>query len=176
MRPPRLDLADAVDEHVRDGSCVWIGNFGAQLFAVGRELIAQRRRDLHVVIASGGLLLDDLLREGVVAEVTFSHCWSPVGPRPTRSFRRAWEEGSDVTWHELPLGALSAALGAAAAGVPFAPVVVSSGTGYLEEDWSSGLLAQVESPFGEATVIAALAPDVAFVHAAIADDVGAGDA
>jgi glutaconate CoA-transferase subunit A len=172
LRPPRLDLADAVAEHVADGSCIWLGNFGAQLFVVGRELVAQGRRGLHVVISSGGLLLDELLQEGVVAEVTFSHCWSPVGPRPTRSFRRAWEEGSDTTWHELPLGALSAALAAAAAGVPFAPVAVSPASGYVADDWSSGRLAQVDSPFGKATVIAALAPDVAFVHAVAVDQRG----
>ena len=159
----QLDLADAVEELVSDGDCVWIGNFGAQLFAVGRELVRQGKRDLHVVIASGGLLLDQLVEAGVVAEATFSHCWSPVGPRPTPSFRRAWQEGAEIRWHELSLGMLCASLGAAAAGVPFAPVAASPETGY--GSWSSDLVAVVESPFGQATVVRALAPDVAFVHA-----------
>ena len=80
-----MQLEDAVAATVADGDCVWLGNFGAQLFAVGAELIRQGRRDLHVVIGSGGLLLDQLLAAGVCAEVTFTHCWSPVGPRPTRA-------------------------------------------------------------------------------------------
>jgi glutaconate CoA-transferase subunit A len=160
------DLAAAVEEHVADGDCVWIGNFGAQLFAVGDELIRQGRRDLHVVIASGGILLDRLLAAGVVGEATFSHCWSPVGPRPTPHFRRAWQEGSDVRWNELSLGTLTAALGAAAAGVPFAPVALSAETHYR------ALLAEVDSPFGRATVVRAIAPDVAFVHADSADRSG----
>jgi len=163
MSARRLELAEAVQEYVADGDCVWLGNFGAQLFAVGHELIRQGRRDLHLVIASGGLLLDELLAAGVAAEVTFSHCWSPVGPRPTPSFRAAWQDGSAVRWHELSFGMLVAALGAGAAGVPFAPVAVSPDVGYHE--WSRECLAAVDTPFGAATVVRALAPDVAFVHA-----------
>lgn len=164
MSASRLSLPDAVERYVADGDCVWLGNFGAQLFAVGRELIRQGRRDLHVVIASGGLLLDSLLAAGVLAEVTFSHCWSPVGPRPTPSFRRAWEAGApQVRWHELSFGMIVAALSAGAAGVPFAPVSISPDVGY--HDWSRECLATVGSPFGEATVVRALSPDAAFVHA-----------
>ncbi len=61
-------LEAAVEQHVADGACVWIGNFGCQLFAVGRELARQRRRELHLVVASGGLLLDDLLAAGVAGD------------------------------------------------------------------------------------------------------------
>jgi glutaconate CoA-transferase subunit A len=160
-------LEDAVASTVGDGDCVWIGNFGTQLFAVAEELIRQRRRDLHVVIGSGGILLDRLLAEGVAAEVTFTHCWSPVGPRPTRAFRAAWEEGSEVRFHELPLGALVAALEAGAAGVPFAPVALDPDTGYPE--WTPEMIGTAESPFGEALVVRALRPDVAFVHGRCGD-------
>jgi glutaconate CoA-transferase subunit A len=160
-------LEDAVASTVADGDCVWIGNFGTQLFAVAEELIRQRRRDLHLVLGSGGILLDSLLAEGVAAEVTFTHCWSPVGPRPTRAFRVAWEEGSEVRFHELPLGALVAALEAGAAGVPFAPVALDPDTGYSE--WTPEMIGTAESPFGEATVVRALRPDVAFVHGRSAD-------
>lgn len=168
----RLSLEAAVEELVADGDCIWIGNFGAQLFAVGDELVRQGRRDLHVVISSGGLLLDRLLAAGSVAEVTFAHCWSPVGPHPTRSFRDAWERGAPVTWHELPLRALAAALEAAASGVPFAPVAISPETGYVANGWSNGMLEEVDSPFGPALVVRALAPDTAFVHATSCDEWG----
>ncbi|MCW2982292.1 MAG: coenzyme transferase [Solirubrobacterales bacterium] len=163
-------LEDAVASTVADGDCVWIGNFGTQLFAVAEELIRQGRRDLHLVVGSGGILLDRLLAEGVAAEVTFTHCWSPVGPRPTRAFRAAWEEGSEVRFHELPLGALVAALEAGAAGVPFAPVALDPGTGY--PDWTPEMIGTAESPFGQATVVRALRPDVAFVHGRSADHEG----
>jgi glutaconate CoA-transferase, subunit A len=161
-------LADAVGT-VRPGETVWLGNFGAQLFAVGEELVRQGARDLHVVLASGGLLLDRLIGAGVVAEVTFAHCWNAVGPAPTWHFRRAWQDGNDIRWHELPMGVLSCALSAAAQGVPFAPVRLHPETGYATDDWSGGMLAEVDSPFGAATVVRALPVDVAFVHADLAD-------
>jgi glutaconate CoA-transferase, subunit A len=167
MRTAEIGLANAVEATVADGDSVWIGNFGTQLFAVGAELIRQGRRGLHVVIGSGGLLLDQLLAAGVVAEVTFSHCWSPVGPQPTRAFRAAWEGESSVRFHELPLGVLTAALEAGAAGVPFMPVALEGGTGYAE--WTPSMLGTASGPFGEATVVRALRPDVAFVHARSAD-------
>lgn len=165
-----LELSEAVEREVSDGDCVWIGNFGAQLFAVGAELIRQRRRDLHVVMASGGILLDRLIAAGVLGRVTFAHCWSPVGPHPTRAFRAAWERGSTIEWCELSLGALSAALGAGAAGVPFASVAVDPATGYPE--WGEGMLARVQTPFGEAHVVRGLRPDVGFIHTARADPWG----
>lgn len=167
MSVRRLDLAEAVSAHVADGDCVWLGNFGTQLFAVGRQLIEQGRRDLHVVIGSGGLLLDQLIDAGVVAEATFSHCWSPVGPHSTRAFRAAWEQNSHIRFHELSLATLDAALGAAAAGVPFAAVALAPDSDYL--GFSPDDLAQIESPFGSATVVRALRPDVAFAHALCAD-------
>lgn len=161
-------LADAVST-VSPGDTVWLGNFGTQLFAVGEELVRRNIRDLHVVIASGGLLLDRLIGAGVVAEATFSHCWNAVGPAPTPHFRRAWQDGADIRWHELPMGVLAAALGAAARGLPFAPVRVHPDTGYLTDDWSGGMLATATSPYGDATVVRALRVDVAFVHVDRAD-------
>jgi glutaconate CoA-transferase subunit A len=155
---------------LRPGDTVWLGNFGVQLFAVGEELVRARVRGLHVVVASGGLLLDRLIGAGVVAEVTFAHCWSAVGPAPAWHFRRAWQSGSDIRWHELPMGVLSAALWAAAQGVPFAPVRVAPQTGYAT--WSGGLLSSVDSPFGTTTVVRALPLDVAFVHTDLADGDG----
>lgn len=166
----QLDLEQAVAQEVSDGSCVWLGNFGTQVFAVGQALIDLERTDLHVVIGSGGLLLDQLIAAGAVSEVTFAHCWSPVGPYPTRAFRAAWEQESDIRFHELSLAMLSAALDAGAAGVPFAPVALDPDTQYVE--WSAGLMAHVESPFGSSLAVRALRPDVAFVHAALADGWG----
>ncbi|WIX77308.1 CoA-transferase [Amycolatopsis carbonis] len=170
-----FSLADAVRTHVRPGTRVYLGNFGAQLFSVGHELIRQGLRDFDAVIASGGLLLDQLLGAGVLRSATFGHCWSPVGPAPAWNFRRLAESGAGtVELHELSLGLFSSALTAGAHGVPFLPVTGLPGTGYTDEDWTGGQLATVDSPFGSATVVRAERPDVAFIHVDVVDAEGNG--
>lgn len=170
MTPPQLSLADAVRTHLRPGTRVYLGNFGAQLFAVGHEIIRQDIRDLDAVIASGGLLLDQLIGAGSLRSATFGHCWSPVGPAPAHNFRRAAEGGAGTPrLHETSLGLLNAALTAGAHGVPFMPVAGLPGTGYADEDLTRGLLGEATSTFGRAPVVRAERPDVAFVHADLAD-------
>lgn len=170
-----LGLAEAVRAGVRPGASVYLGNFGAQLFGVGHEMIRQEVSDVDILVASGGLLLDQLIGAKVPRSATFGHCWSPVGPAPAWNFRRATESGAAaVELHEVSLGLFSAALLAGAHDVPFMPVADLPGTGYTDEDWTGGMLAVAESPFGCAPVIRALRPDVAFVHADLADEDGNG--
>lgn len=173
--PEIVDMPTAVERWAPEGACVYLGNFGAQLFAVGHELIRAGRRSLRVVMSSGGILLDQLLGAGTVEEAVYAHCWSPVGPLPAWNFRRLHEEGSGpVRFREVSLGILTSGLTAGAWGVPFAPTVDLEGTGYVDEDWTGGLLARVQSPFGEALVVRAIEPDVAFVHVHICDEDGNG--
>ena len=168
-------LHDAVVAHVRDGDTVYVGNFGAQLFSVAHELIRQRRRRLHLVVASGGILMDQLLGAGVLSAATFGHCWGPVGPAPAHVFRRLAESGQpQCTFHEVTLGMLSAGLTAAAWGVPFMPVGAVDDTGYVTDDWSGGLVDQAVCRFGTTTVVRAIQPDIAFVHVDQADEAGNG--
>ncbi len=163
-----IELAEAVTS-LRAGDVVYIGNFGAPLHLVGHELIRQHRRDLHIVMGSGGILLDALIGTGVAAQATFAHCWGPIGPVPAWNLRRSVEqEGGAERIHELSLGAMHAALLAGAWGVPFMPVAGLDDTGYVQ-DWASESFTRVDSPFGEATVVAALVPDIAFIHADVVD-------
>jgi glutaconate CoA-transferase subunit A len=173
--PERLDLEAAVARFVRDGSQVYLGNFGAQLFAAGHQLIRSGVRELRLVMSSGGILLDQLLGARVVAEVVTSHCWSPVGPAPAHNFRRLAEGGDrDVGLREVSLGVLTSALAAGAWGFPFMPTTALEGTGFAGDDWTGGLLAAATSAFGEALVARAITPDVAFVHVDSCDRDGNG--
>lgn len=169
----RLDMAQAVQRYAPDGATVYLGNFGAQLFAVGHELIRARRRRLHAVFGSGGILMDQLLGARVLRHATFTHCWSPVGPSPAWNFRRCAARG-DVRLDEVSLGVLVSALRAAAWDVPFMPTTDLSGTAYEEPLRTAGLLARVASPFGDAMVTGALALDAAFVHVDAVDADGNG--
>jgi glutaconate CoA-transferase subunit A len=67
---------------------------------------------------------------------------------------------------------LTAAFQAAAAGVPFQAVAVSDQTGYATDGWTKGTLARVSTEFGPAFVVRAISPDVAFLHADLADGHG----
>jgi len=168
-------LVDAVSDFVRPGMSVYLGNFGAQLFCVGHELIRQDLSEIDAVIASGGLLMDQLLGARVLRSATYGHCWSPVGPSPAWNFRRAAESGdSTVTLYEMSLGLITAALTAGAWGVPFMPVPGLPGTGYADENWPNGRLSTVSSEFGNAAIVRAITPDVAFVHVDKADVQGNG--
>lgn len=174
-RVEELSLSEAVASHVRPGTSVYLGNFGAQLFSVGHEMIRQGCREVDAVIASGGLLMDQLLGAGVLRSATYGHCWSPVGPSPAWNFRRAAEGGDDTTvLHEMSLGMMTAALTAGAWDVPFMPVPRLPHTGYVEEDWSRGQRSRVVTELGAADIVAALSPDVAFVHVDLADRAGNG--
>ena len=138
---PTLTLSEAVTRYVPTGARVYLGNFGAQLFCVGHEMVRQRLRDIDLVIASGGLLMDQLIGAGILRSATYGHCWSAVGPAPAWNFRRAAEAGdTSVQMHEMSLGVLTAALTAGAWGVPFMPVPDLPGTGYVDEDWPQGRL------------------------------------
>jgi glutaconate CoA-transferase, subunit A len=170
---PPSTIEDAVAANVSAGDTVYLGNFGAQLYVVGQELIRQGYCDLHVIAGSGGLLLDQLIGSGVASAVTFAHCWNPVGPAPAYNLRRAAEAGDPpVEIRELSLGALNAALQAAAWGVPFLPVAMSPDTGYATDGWSRGVITTVDSEFGGTLAVKALRPDVAFVYADHVDRLG----
>ena len=164
MSAPRLELTEAVESFVPSGAAIYLGNFGAQLFAVGHQLLRSGRNDLHVIMGSGGILLDQLIGAGAVREATFAHCWSPVGPAPAWAFRRELEGDGDIILHELSLGMLVAALMAGAWDVPFMPVPDAAGTGYADADWTGGMYSRATAPFGTTAVVSALQPDVAFVH------------
>lgn len=175
MSRPVLTLEQAVAEHATSGARLYLGNFGAQLFCVGHEMVRQSVRDVDAVVASGGLLMDQLLGAGVLRSATYGHCWSPVGPAPAYNFRRAAEAGdASVTLHEMSLGLLTAALTAGAWGVPFMSVPDLPGTGYVDEDWSRGRLDVATCAFGSSRVVRAEVPDTAFVHVDLADEHGNG--
>lgn len=158
-----LNKLDDVVASVPDGSSVYLGNFGAQLFAVGHELIRQGKRDLRLIVASGGILLDQLIGAGVTRAVTISHCWNPVGPNATPHFQGFAQEGR-LQVRELTIATLCAALWAAGQGLPFATTTDLSNTDYVDVTRSGGLVSIVNCEFGSATVVRAVSPDVAFIH------------
>jgi glutaconate CoA-transferase, subunit A len=170
---PQITLHEAVREYVSSGDSIYLGNFGGHLYSVGHELIRSRIRDLDIVMSSGGLLLDQLLGAGVVRGATIAHCWGAVGPTPAGNFRRQAEAGQLAgRLREVSMGMLTSSLTAGAWDMPWCPTTDLVGTGYVEENWSRDLLTTAFTEVASLPVSAALIPDLAFVHADIADDQG----
>jgi glutaconate CoA-transferase subunit A len=167
----RASLAEAVARHVRDGDCVFLGGFGQCVpFALGHEVIRQRRRGLAICRTGADILADQMIAAGAVARVIVGWLGNP-GIGLGHAFRRAAEAGG-IAIEETSNFGLLLRLHAAALGVPFLP------TRSLRQGDVPGADPDrhrtVACPYtAEAlTALPALVPDVALIHAHRADAAG----
>lgn len=160
---------------VDDGDEVYVGGFGfAQPFSAVHEMIRQGVSDGHVIRSSGGVLLDQLVGAGCVAETTIAHCWNAVGPTPTSAFRRAAEDGvpRPITVEEHGLGNLVLRLFAGARRLPFVPAGPVESTGQFENQSFPGKFTEVTVDGESHYVMEPIQPDVSIVHVPRADERG----
>ncbi len=166
LRPPppvgdRVRPLDAIGELVPDGATVAIGGtwLSSRPMAAVRALLRAGRRDLTVVSLTGSLNVDLLVGAGAARRVVF--CFVSLGPFGLAPrFRTAVESGAiEVTEHSGH--GLTVALEAASRGVDFMPFHGPAGTSLADR------YPTVPSPVTGAPVevVAALAPDVAVLHA-----------
>jgi len=161
-------LADAIAE-VKDGDTVALG--GALSYrepmAMVRELIRQGRREIHLVGSAHGMDVDLLVAAGAVGVVEQSYVGYEQDFGLAPAYRRAAESGT-VAVKETCCYTLLQQLRAAEYGIPFMPVRGIRGTGIGA--WHPEY-AEIESPFTDEKLVAvpALAPDVALIHAPMAD-------
>lgn len=154
---------------VRDDAVVALG--GALSYrepmALVRELIRGRRRGLHVVGSAHGIDVDLLVAAGAVGVVEESYVGYEQDFGLAPAYRRAAEAGS-ITVRETCCYTLLQQLRAAEYGLPFMPVRGIRATGIRELHPEYG---DVTCPFTGERLIAvpALAPDVALIHAPLAD-------
>ncbi|MGQ0573579.1 MAG: CoA transferase subunit A [Pseudonocardia sp.] len=167
----RATLAEA-GALVADGATVALGGgLCARLpMALVRELVRQRRRDLHVVGSAHSIDVDLLVAAGAIkiCEESYVGFEQDLGLAP--AFRRAAETGA-IEVRESCCVTVLAQLRAAEMGLPFLPVRGVKGTdiGSLHPEY-----ALVTCPFTgeELVVVPPLAPDVALVHAPLGDAAG----
>lgn len=158
---PLRDLA----ERIADGSSIALG--GSFLhrgpFALVRELIRLRRRNIEVIKQSPGYDIDILCRAGVAdrAKAGIVAMEGNFGLAPW--YRKAVEQGA-LALEEHACATLTAGLRAAAFGVPFLPVGGVHGSALVEiNGWK-----QVEDPYGSgeaAYAIPRITPDFAMIQA-----------
>ncbi len=165
-----MSMAEAVSRFVADGDAVYAAGFThAVPFAVGHEIIRQRKRDLVLCRATPDLMYDQMIAAGCARKLVFSWAGNAsVGP--LRAFRRVVESGA-VAIEEYSHYGMTARLFAAAAGLPFFPVRTNVGSDLPRVNPN---LKSVTCPYTgqELSTVPALCPDVAIIHAQRADATG----
>lgn len=164
------DLAAAVDWLVHDGECVALEGFTHLIpFAAGQEIIRQRRQDLTLVRLTPDLLFDQMIGMGCAGRLVFSWGGNP-GVGSLHRFRDAVENGwpLPIELDEHSHAGLTNRYVAGASGLPFMVMRGYAGTGLVG---STDTVATIECPFtGERlAAVAAVRPEVAVIHAQLAD-------
>ena len=165
-------MRQAVAEHVRDGDTVAIEGFTHLIsFAAAHEIIRQQRRNLTLCRLTPDLIADQMIAAGCVRKLVFSWAGNP-GAGSLHAFRRAVEtDHPSIEIEEYSHFGMVARFSAGAAGLPFWPLRSYAGTDLPEVNDN---IRSVVCPFtGEKlAAVAALAPDVAIIHAQRADAAG----
>jgi glutaconate CoA-transferase, subunit A len=166
-------LKEAISAFVHDGDSVAAEGFSHLIpFAAGHEIIRQRLRDLTLIRLTPDLIYDQMIGAGCARKMIFSWAGNPgVGLSPR--FRDATENGwpHNIEIEEHSHAGLTAALTAAAAGLPFGVLL-----GYFGNDLCkhTKTIAPMTCPFTgrEVMTVRAIRPEVAIIHAQHADRQG----
>lgn len=165
----RMSLAEAVRQNIADGQVVFVGGFGQCIpFAVGHEIIRQRRKDLTLCRSGADILFDLLIAAGTTRKVIAGYVGNP-GIGLAHAFRRAVQSG-EIEVEDWTNFSLVLRLHAGALGIPYIPTATLIGgdmPGHVD-------VRSIQCPFtGEVLrAVPALRPDVAIVHAQRADEDG----
>jgi glutaconate CoA-transferase subunit A len=168
-----LDGIDALAARVPDGALVAVPPDNSLTpAALARAIVRRGAKTLRLVgVPIGGYAMDLLIGAGCVAEVETSavtlgeHGFAPC-------FTRAVKAGS-ITVRDATCPAIHTGLQAAEKGVPFLPLRGLIGSDILAHrpDWRV-----IDNPFADGSdpmvLLPALAPDIALIHAALADEAG----
>ncbi len=168
--PSPVPLGEAIAAHVHDGDTVALEGFTHLIpFAAAHEIARQGRRHLTIVRMTPDLIYDQLIGLGVADELVFSYGGNPgVGSlhRLRDAVEKHWPHR--LTVHEHSHAGLANAYVAGAARLPFAVLRGYRGTD-LEEQ--RAIISRVTCPFTgeELAAVKAVNPDVAVIHAQMAD-------
>lgn len=186
-----MALTQAVKEFVHDGDVISFGGFsGTQCpMAAVHEIIRHRIKNLHVVAASNGQAVDELVGAGCVEGIEIAYAGSGRFAPTCFRFRKAAERGEikveDYSNYQMTLRFMAGSMG-----LPFMPTYSTLGTdivnkwAYSKEDrqLDSCLALEkmviIDNPFkrenkvDNVMLVPALQPDVTFIHAQKADVLG----
>jgi glutaconate CoA-transferase subunit A len=154
---------------VEDGSLVAIGGglSHREPMALVRQLIRRRTKGLRVVGSAHGIDVDLLVAAGSIAIVEESYVGYEQDLGLAPAYRRAIENG-EVQLRETCCYTLLQQLRAAEFGIPYMPVrgVIGSGIAALHPEYRKSRCPFTGQPL---MLVPALRPDVALIHARLAD-------
>jgi acyl CoA:acetate/3-ketoacid CoA transferase alpha subunit/acyl CoA:acetate/3-ketoacid CoA transferase beta subunit len=163
-----VPLSDAIAQHVQPGDAVHVMLGHSRWTAGARELARQfwgEDPQFTLIMTSLGALGALFFRGGLVKKVvtTYSgNSFPTYAPNPI--FRQGYESG-DVDVEHWSILSLAQRMEAAARGLPAMVTGSLAGSSMADND----AFEIVDSPFGPLGLLAPLAPDVALLHAAVAD-------
>lgn len=164
-------LADAVEQHVRAGDSLHLVVGHTRWSAAAREVVRQwwgRDPGFELVMLSLSSLGALFFHGGLVRRVVTGYSGDTFPNfTPNPHFARAYASG-DVEVEHWSFLAFAQRLEAAARGLP--AITTRSIVGSSME--GNDAFARVDSPFGEVGLLAPLVPDVALLHAPVADQFG----
>jgi len=169
--PDFTSLADAVAQNVRPGDSVHVMLGHSRWTAGAREWARQfwgQDPGFTLIMTSLGALGALFFRGGLVKKVVTTYSGNSFPTyTPNPIFRQAYESGAVEVEHWSIL-TLAQRLEAAARGLPAMVTGSLVGSSMADND----AFRVVDSPFGPLGLLAPLVPDVALVHAALADRAG----
>ncbi len=170
----KIASVEALAEEVRDGSRIALPvDYGGVPMALTRAIAARGVQDLDLVgVPISGLQADMLIGAGCARSVeTSAVTLGEFGSAP--AFTRAVKEGR-IQLKDATCPAIYAGLQAAEKGIPFMPIrgILESDILANRPDWKV-----IDNPFAEAgteggdpiVLIPAIRPDIATIHAPLAD-------
>jgi glutaconate CoA-transferase, subunit A len=164
-------LSEAVS-HINNGDIIAIGgNLSArEPMGLIREMIRQKKRDLHTFGGAHGIDIDLMCAGGIVKTVQHSYVGLEADFGLAPNYRRMVEEGI-IRSKDTDCVAVLTHLRGAVFGVPFMPMPLVRGTDVLKLNPE---IKSMKCPFtGEqVNVLQAIKPDCAVIHAHKADRKG----
>ena len=166
-------ISEAVQNLVRDGASVALEGFTHLIpFAAGHEIIRQGFRDLTLIRMTPDVIYDQMIGMGCASRLIFSWAGNP-GVGSLHRLRDAVENGwpKPLAIEEHSHADMAARYQAGASGLPFAVM-----RGYVDSDLPryNQRIRSIQCPFTGENLAAtpALRPDVAIIHAQMADRKG----
>jgi glutaconate CoA-transferase subunit A len=170
MKPAITSLAEAIRQHVADGSTIALEGFTHLIpFAAGHEIVRQKKRGLVLYRMTPDLVYDQLIGMGCADELVFSWGGNP-GVGSLHRLRDAVEKGwpKPLRLRERSHADMANAYVAGASGLPFAVLRGYAGTDYAKHNPD---IKSILCPFtGEAlAAVPSIRLDTAIIHAQEAD-------